>query len=203
MYSSAERLSIVLSIWSVAIIILGFKMFYRLLPIFLFLLLMLPPPRIIHTSLMLPLQNMATVCSAFCLQTMGYAVIRQGNILLINNSAVAVSEACNGLRMITAFFIIVVFISLIIKKNTWEKILLLLSGLPIAFVCNIIRLTFTAVIFTIVSGRKWTTLFHDFGGFAMVPLAVALVVLELWLMNSLVTWPQKNKTQIVMTKFNN
>lgn len=187
MYASAERLSMVVSIWSVIIMLFGWRLFYKNLSPFLFLLLMLPPPHIIHNSIMLPLQKIATSGAEFCLEMLGYAVNREGNILFINNTAVAVSEACSGLRMITAFLIIVVFISLIIRKNRWEKFSLLLSSLPIAFACNIARLTLTAIAFTVVWGQRWAEMIHEFSGYAMVPLAIAIVMLELRVMNVLIT----------------
>ncbi|OHB49239.1 MAG: hypothetical protein A2Y10_03170 [Planctomycetes bacterium GWF2_41_51] len=187
MFSSAERFSLILSIWSVIIILFGWRLFYNNLAPFLFLILMLPPPHIIHNSIMLPLQKIATSCAVFCIGLLGYVVNRQGNILYIDNTAIAVSEACSGLRMITAFIIIIVFTSLIIKKSKWEKISLLLSSLPIAFACNIIRLTITAIAFTVVWGQRWAALIHDFSGYAMVPLGLAMLLFEIKLMNILVS----------------
>ncbi|MEN6384936.1 MAG: archaeosortase/exosortase family protein [Phycisphaerales bacterium] len=192
MYSSAQRLSLIICLWSIVIILFGIKFFYMNFSIFLFSLLMLPPPRLIHNSIMLPLQQIATSGAAFCLGLFGYAVHRQGNILYINNSPVAVSEACNGLRMITAFLIITVFMSLIIKRSKWEKLSLLISSLPIALLCNIARLTLTALIFTIVWSQKWASLVHDFSGYAMVPLAIAMVLFEMWIINILAARSKMN-----------
>lgn len=184
MYSSAERLSMIFCIWSIIIIVWGWKLFYRNLPIFLFLILMFPPPHIIHNSIMLPLQKIATSGAAFCLEILGYAVNRHGNIIYVDNMPVAVVEACNGLRMIMAFLIITVFISLIIQKNRFEKLSLLVSSLPIAFICNIVRLTLTAITFTIFIEHKWTTVIHEFSGYAMIPMAIGLVMLEIKFMNT-------------------
>jgi exosortase len=192
MYSSAERISILFTLWSMIIILFGLRFFYKNLAAFLFLLLMFPPPHVIHNSIMLPLQRIATSGAAFCIGLFGYAVHREGNILYINNTAVAVSEACNGLRMITAFLIIAVFMSLIIKRNKFEKLSLLLSSLPIALSCNIARLTLTALAFTLVWGQKWAGLIHDFSGYAMVPMAIALVLLEIRVMNIVTTKSKMN-----------
>ena len=113
--------------------------------------------------------------------------MNEANIITLNGTMVAVSEACNGLRMATAFLVIIGWIVLLVRKEWWEKLILLLSSLPIALLCNTLRLTVTAVIFTKLTGEKWEGIFHDFGGYAMIPLALAMVVFELWILRKLTT----------------
>ena len=52
-----------------------------------------------------------------------------------------------------------------------------------------------------LEGEKWEELFHDFGGYAMMPLALAAVVAELWLLKKLTTPPVKQEA-IVITRNN-
>jgi len=104
----------------------------------------------------------------------------------IGNTTVAIAEACNGLRMITAFLVISGFVVLILRREWWEKAVLLLTTLPVALLCNTIRLTGTSIAFTIVSGETWQVLFHDYGGYAMMPLALGAIVGQLWLMRVLI-----------------
>jgi exosortase len=125
---------------------------------------------------------------------MGYEAIQEGNIIHVGSSTVAVAEACNGLRMITAFFVISGLVVLLVKRSWWEKLTILASSLPIALLCNTVRLTLTAIAFTILSGEQWEKIFHDFGGYAMMPLALAIVVAELWLLAKLFTPPVKQQT---------
>jgi hypothetical protein len=47
----------------------------------------------------------------------------------------------------------------------------------------------TAIAFTKLSGEQWEKIFHDFGGYAMMPLALAIIVLELWLLTKMTTVP--------------
>lgn len=179
MYSSAERLSLVLSIAALTLLLFGWRLFRKLFAVLLFLCLMLPPPQSVHTAVMLPLQNLATMSAVFCLEMIGYVVIREGNIIHLNGITVAVAEACNGLRMVTSFFVIVGLLVLLVRRTWWEKLIILLSGLPISLLCNTMRLTITAVTFTMLSGEKWERAFHSFGGYAMMPLALVIVILEL------------------------
>jgi exosortase len=148
---------------------------------------MLPLPRSIHSTIVLPLQVWSTSSAVFCLEMMGYDVVRQGNIIDINGITVAVAEACNGLRMIMAFFVVGGFIILLSKRVWWEKVVILVSSLPIALLCNTIRLAITAVAFTVLKGERWEKIFHDFGGYAMMPLAIGIIVFEFWLLARIVT----------------
>jgi len=200
MYSSAERLSLVLSIASLVLLLLGWQVFRKAFSVLLFLGLMLPLPHRVHNAVMLPLQELATSSAVFCLEILGYAVVQEGNVIHLNGTSVAVAEACNGLRMVMAFFVIVSLVVLLARRTWWEKLIVLVSGLPAALLCNTVRLTITAIAFTFVSGQRWETLFHDFGGYAMMPLAIGIVLLEFWLLKKLTTVPEERSIQVVTSK---
>ncbi len=196
MYGSAERLSIVLSVAALVLLLFGWQFFRKVSTALLFLFLMLPWPNRIQAALALPLQQWATSSAVFCLEMIGYEVVREGNVIHIGQASVAVAEACNGLRMITAFFVINSLVVLLVKREWWEKLLVLASSLPIALLCNTVRLTITAIAFTMLSGEYWEKIFHDFGGYAMMPLALGMVILELWLLTKITTAPTEK--QIVL-----
>jgi len=197
MYGSAERLSIVLSIAALVLLLFGWQFFRKVSTVLLFLCLMLPWPNRVQAAVALPLQRWSTSSAVFCLEIMGYEVVQEGNIIHIGQATVAVAEACNGLRMITAFFVIISLVVLLVKRACWEKLTVLASSLPIAILCNTARLTITALAFTVLSGEHWEKIFHDFGGYAMMPLALAVVVTELWLLAKLTTLPTKKETIII------
>lgn len=200
LYSSAERLSIIVSIAGLVLFLFGWEFFKRVATILLFLCLMLPWPNRIRSAISLPLQRWSTLSAVFCLEVLGYEVIQEGNVIHIGQSTVAVAEACNGLRMITAFFVISGLVIMLVKRAWWEKLIVLTSSLPIALLCNTIRLTITAIIFTVIKGEYWEKVFHDFGGYAMMPLAIGVVVAELWLLKELTVPPEGKKEIIVVRK---
>jgi len=199
MYSSAERLSIALSLGALVLLLFGWQIFRKVFSVLVFLCLMLPWPNRIQAAVTLPLQRWATTSAVFCLETMGYEVLQEGNVIHIGQSSVAVAEACNGLRMVTAFFVISGLVVLIVQRAWWEKLLLLVSSLPIALLCNTMRLTITAIAFTVVSGEHWEEIFHDFGGYAMMPVALGAVVAELWILTKLTT-PPTTQQAIIATR---
>jgi exosortase len=171
----------------------GWQIFKKLIPVLLFLLLMLPWPNRVQAAIAIPLQQWSTSSAVFCLEMIGYAVVREGNIIHIGNATVAVAEACNGLRMITAFITIGGLVVLLINRTWWEKLIIFISSFPVALLCNTVRLAITAIAFTVLSGERWETIFHDAGGYAMMPLALGLIVAELWLLTKLTMPPPEEE----------
>ncbi len=197
LYSSAENLSIVLGIAALVLLLFGWELFRKVSTVLLFLCLMLPWPNRVQAAIALPLQQWATSSAVFCLEVMGYEVIQEGNIIHIGRATVAVAEACNGLRMVTAFFVISGLVVLLVRRAWWEKIIVLVSSLPIALLCNTVRLTITAIAFTVLTGEHWEKIFHDFGGYAMMPLALTVIVTELWLLTKLTMLPVNEEAMII------
>ncbi len=201
LYGSVERLSLALSIFALVLLLFGWQFFKKVATILLFLCLMLPWPNRIRAAVSLPLQRWSTSSAVFCLELMGFDLVREGNVIHIGRATVAVVEACNGLRMITAFIVICGLVVLLVKRAWWEKLIVLASSLPIALLCNTIRLVITSILFTIIEGEYWEKIFHDFGGYAMMPLALAVVVIELRLLTKL-TIPPETREEIIITRPN-
>jgi exosortase len=199
MYNSAERLSIILSVTAVTILLLGWTFTRKLAPVLAFLCLMLPWPHRVEAQVSLPLQSWATSSAVYCLQSIGYDAVQDGHLITIGNTQVEVARACNGLRMLTAFLIIAALVVLLVNRSWWEKLIVLASSLPIALFCNTLRLTVTAIFFTLFKNDYIEKVSHAFGGYAMMPLALALVVGEFWLLRRLFT-PQTEVTPAVIER---
>ena len=195
MYASAERIALVLSIGSLALLVFGKQVLNSVLPVIAFLFLMLPLPRSVHGAVMLPLQNLATTSAVFFLETLGYSPVQRGNIIVLNDTAIAVAEACNGLRMATSFFVITALVVFLVRRQWWEKLVIIVSALPIALLCNSVRLTITTMLSTVFTTEGWQGRFHNFSGYAMMPLALAIVVFELWILKKLTIVPDGKKQQ--------
>lgn len=186
MYESAERYSLLLTIVGAVLLTAGWRRAWRAKWILLFLFLMIPLPGRVHNMISGPLQTYATTGTVFVLELFGMTVSREGNSMLLNDSVpIAVAEACSGLRMLTAFIVVSFVLAYIANRPTWQKVTLVASSIPIAIVCNLARLSATAVLFVVADSATAKTFFHDFAGVSMMPLAVALMVAELWLMQAL------------------
>jgi exosortase len=200
MYESGVRYSMLLTLASLILMVAGWQVFRSVSWILLFLFLMFPLPGRIHNLINGPLQRMSTTGSVFLLEAFGARINQQGNVMTLNeNIPMAVAEACSGLRMLIAFVIVTAFITYMVKRPRRQKAVLLLSSIPVAVMCNILRICITAVLFLFVSTEVAEKFFHDFAGLAMMPAAVILIFSELWLMDRLIlpeldTQQEKMKT---------
>ena len=195
MYESAERYSLVLTIAGLVLMVAGWLVFRCVLWIMLFLFLMVPFPGRIHNIISGPLRSMATVGSMFIMEAF-IKVSRQGNVLTLNgDTTVGIAEACSGLRMLTAFIIVAAFIAYMVKRSRLQKAILLASSIPVAIICNMIRIIVTTILMMFASAEVADQFFHDFAGVVMMPAAVLLMFGELWLMNKLVE-PELEPQQI-------
>jgi len=187
---AVERLSLFLTIGILAWMVLGGSVMRKVFSIWLYLILMFPLPRMFESKITVPLQKWASFSAVICLETLGFQAIREGNIININGTLVAVAEACNGLRMLTAFFVVTGFVILLSRRPLWEKILILISSVPIALICNTIRLALTSIAFLYLEVEVWEKAFHDYGGLAMMPLALGIILLEMWFFSRLIIGPE-------------
>jgi exosortase len=186
MFESAERYSLVLAVAGLVLLVAGWQVLQRVKWILLFLFLMIPFPGRIHNLISGPLQRMATTGSVFLLEAFGVRVSQQGNVVTLNgNTPLAVAEACSGLRMLTAFIIVAAFIACMVNRSRLQRTVLLLSSIPVAVLCNIARISVTAVLMLLVNADVAQKFFHDFAGIVMMPAAVLLMFAEIWVMDKL------------------
>jgi exosortase len=186
-FESAERYSVVFTIWGLVVLLGGFKLAWRVKWVLIFLLLMIPLPGRIHNAVSGPLQTYATSGTEIALEIIGVTVLREGNVLVLDDTTkVAVAEACSGLRMLTAFVVVAYVLAYVVERPAWQKVTLFASSIPIAIICNFVRLLTTAFLFMQTTSEIANTFFHDFAGIVMMPLAVLLLLGELWLLGRLV-----------------
>lgn len=187
LYESAERYSLVLTVAGMVLLVAGWQVFRRTGWILVFLLLMVPLPGVVHNAISGPLQTQATTGAVFMLELLGVTISREGNVIVLNDSVpLAVAEACSGLRMLTAFVVVGSVLAYVVDRPRWQKIVLVLSTIPVAIACNLVRLVITAELFLAVSSEMAERFFHDFAGLTMMPIAIGLLLGELWILSRLV-----------------
>ena len=186
-YESAQRYALVLTVAGVVLLVTGWRVWWHLRWVLAFLLLMVPLPGRIHNALSGPLQQWATSATVFVLDVIGVSTAREGNVLTLgDNTTVGIAEACSGLRMLTAFVVVAATFALLIDRPRWQRCTVLLSSVPVALICNVIRLVATVILYAYASDAVAEKFFHDFAGITMMPLAVVILMGELWLLRCLV-----------------
>lgn len=157
----------------------GWSMLRWSWPSIAFLFFMIPLPYKVENALGSPLQSVATVASTYALETFGLPAIAEGFTITMDEVRIGVVEACNGLGMLVMFFAYASAAVLIIKRPWIDKVVIMLSAIPIALIANIARITLTGLLHTMVSGDVANHFYHDFAGWLMMPMALAMFWFEL------------------------
>ena len=172
-----------LALVGVVLSMTGLEPLRQFAPVFAVLALALPVPGVLRQAIALPLQTMATMVTHSMLELCGVAAIRYGNMLVINGQEIAVGEACNGLRMVFAFTLVVYAFAFSVPLKLPTRVILIVLSPIMALVCNVIRLVPTSVFYGYgtASGAEW---FHALTGWLMLPVALVILVRLL----RLLTW---------------
>ncbi len=180
-----EGLSLLLSLLSVGVLVGGLRFGRWLAPAAAVLLFMFPLPFQAETALAGPLQQLAAAVGTYALQTLGFAAVAEGNVIVVGDYRIGVLEACSGLGMLSAFFALSTTIALVVNRPAYERIAVFLSAAPIGVLMNLVRITATAYVYATLGSAAAHAFFHDLAGWLMTPLAFAALWLELALLGRL------------------
>jgi exosortase len=179
-----ESFSLIPAIAGLVLLLGGWAALRWSWPAIAFLAFMMPLPYVLDMLLAQPLRHVATLASTYCLQTFGYPALAEGNIIEIEDVKLGVIDACSGLGMLMTFFALSTAMALIIQRRPADKVLMVVSAVPIAVIANVTRITATGVVHC-EWGARAGELLHDGAGWLMMPLALGLLWLELRLLDRL------------------
>jgi exosortase len=183
-----EPLSLVPLFTGLVVLLAGWQGLRWAWPSLVMLLFMYPLPGRYQFGLRYELQYAATAASAFLLQSMGIPVPDPagGTTIVLPSGPLAVEEACSGLRMLMLFFTACVGAAFVVRAPLWQRIAIVVSGIPIAVLSNILRITMTGVVQELFSlEAEATGRVHDFAGLLMMPLALLFIWGEVTLLQRL------------------
>jgi exosortase len=178
---SIEGFSLLAYLAGLVLLLGGWPAFQWSWPAILFLVFMIPLPWRLEQALGPPLQYVATLSSTFVLQTLGFMAFSEGNVIQVNEARIGVVEACSGLSMLITFIALSTGMALVIKRPLLDKIVLVLSAIPVALVANIARITLTGILHETVSSKAADAFYHDLAGWVMIPFALLLYWCVIWI----------------------
>ncbi len=169
------RFSLIIVIAGIILLLLG-KDFYKILlfPL-IFLIFMIPLPSILIDRITFPMQVFASKMAASALYLISLPVLRVGNIIQLSNNYLEVSEGCSGIRSLISLLALSVVFAYFSQKDTWKRILLVVSTFPIAIIANATRVTGTGVLAHYYGDSVAQGFFHGFSG--LILFVVAFVCL--------------------------
>ena len=153
----------------------GMEPLRQFAPVFGVLVFALPVPGVVRQALAIPLQSLATAVTQSTLELIGVASTRLGSVLIVNDQQIAVGEACNGMRMVFAFFLVVYAFAFSVPLKLSSRLVLLAISPVVALLCNVIRLVPTSLIYGYGTAHTAEG-FHDWTGWIMIPIALAALV---------------------------
>lgn len=182
-------------VWGAALTILGPSFVRMFIPVVVGSLFLLPTPGAIRQDIALPLQTATAAIAEYAMVTVGLPVIRLGNTLSVNGQQVAVAEACNGMRMVTAFVLVTyAFVFAVPMRHRIRFVFLALSPV-IALAVNVIRTIPTVMLYGYAKIELADT-FHDLSGWLMLILALGI----LWTMTATLRWLEIRTAPYVLTE---
>ncbi len=141
------------------------------------------------TNVTYPLQDVTARGSHIVLNLIGIDTDRTGTILTVWDDGVAkplnIAEACSGMRMVMAFLALGVAMAYTGFKRTWQRITLVVLGIPIAIVVNVLPVT-TLSILILFDADFAAGDFHTFIGLLWLVPAFLMYLGLMWILRHLV-----------------
>lgn len=152
------------------------------LPILL-IMLSVPLPEVVLGSLALPLQLQASQWGKAMLEARHVPVRLAGNVLYLPGHSLFVTEACSGLRSLTALLALGLLIGGLWLKKPWRRAALVLMAIPVAMVLNAVRIFLTGFFVYFVDPRLAEGIMHVTEGWAIFVVAFIILAGFAWVLS--------------------
>jgi exosortase len=182
---STMRLSLLLGAAGIVVFVAGFRqLLHWWLPSAL-LLLSVPIPTVVLNTIAFPLQLKASQMGATLLEWRNVPVRLQGNVIQLPGQSLFVTEACSGLRSLTALFALAVLIGGLWLRRVWARIALLAVTIPVAMALNGVRVFLTGFFVFYVDPALGEGVMHYTEGWFMFMIAFAALGGVGWVLSRL------------------
>jgi exosortase len=155
-----------------------------------FLVCAIPWPGLFYQDLAGPLQRLAATVAVYVLQMTGVDAIHSGTKIIMATSTgtwrtLNVEEACAGLRSLMAFVSVAAAIAFLSIRPLWQKAIIVISAVPIAIFCNVMRVSGQGLLDHYCSQQLSEGFAHMFVGFVMLMPAFFLILLVGWILDNI------------------
>lgn len=147
---------------------------------FALLALSVPWPALITTTLALPLQFQASKMGAALLEMRDIPVRLSGNVIALPGHQLFVTEACSGLRSLTALTALGVMVGGLWLRHPISRVALLLLAIPVAILINAVRVFFTGFLVYFVDPKLGEGFMHMTEGWLLFVVAFGILGLLAW-----------------------
>ncbi|MEO8483957.1 MAG: exosortase/archaeosortase family protein [Acidobacteriota bacterium] len=135
----------------------------------------IPLPTLIFNQIAFPLQLLASRCGEVALQLFNVPVIREGNVIRLNNATLEVAEACSGVRSLISLGTLAVVYGYLGGQTMRARTLIVLSVLPIVVFANGLRVAGAGVLAQLYGAKAAAGFLHSFSGWLFFGVAVLML----------------------------
>jgi len=149
------------------------------------LIFMIPLPDFLYIQISQKLQLISSQLGVWVVRLFGISVYLEGNVIDLGNFQLQVVEACSGLRYLFPLITLGFIAALFFRGPLWQRVLLVLSTIPITVLMNSFRIGVIGVLVDRFGPAQAQGFLHDFEGWFIFMVCFALLFLEMWLMGRL------------------
>ena len=175
------RASMVLALGGLTVYHYGFRQLLHWWLPFLLACLAIPLPELVTQALAMPLQFRASEMGAALLRWREIPVLLTGNVIRIPGHELFVTEACSGLRSLTALLSLAVLMGGLMLKHPVARMLLVALAIPIAIVINGIRVFLTGFLVYFVDPALGQGFMHVTEGWLLFIVSFTCIAALAWL----------------------
>ncbi len=154
-----------------------------------FLVCAIPWPGLVYSWVAEPLQQLAATVAVDVLKVTGVDAVTSGTKIVIFGGGGAprrelnVAEACAGMRSLMTFISVAAGIAFLSYRPLWQRACMVVSAVPIAIGCNVLRISGQGLLDHYVSPRWSESFAHQMVGLMMLVPAFLLILLVGWVLN--------------------
>lgn len=174
------RFSMVLALGGLTVYYLGVRQLLSWWLPFLLFSMAIPLPEVIKSAMTLPLQFRASRMGAALLEWRHIPVELNGNVIQVPGRQLFVTEACSGLRSLTALVSLGVLMGALWLRTPVGRILTLVAAVGIAILVNAVRVFLTGFLVVFVDPKLGEGFMHLTEGWLLFVVSLGLTAGVAW-----------------------
>jgi exosortase len=167
----------IVSTWcGLFVICYGTKALHRAILPMCLLLFMVPAPERVMNSVVQFLQHGSAVLSYHLFRAIGVPAVREGMMISLPGVTVEVAPECSGIRSSISLLILTLAAANLYLRSNWNKVLLVLTLVPLMLLKNAIRIVTLSTLAVYVNSGFLNGRLHHRGGIVFFLIAVAMLL---------------------------
>jgi len=181
-FNTAAEYGLIIALTGLSLAFLGRAATRVIAPALFYLIFAIPLPHLLQANLSQSLQLWSSSLGVWPLDLAGIPVFQQGNVIDLGGYKLQVVDACSGLRYLFPLMSFGYLVAFLLKDRWWKKLVLFFSTIPIAIGLNSLRIAFIGITVDLWGEKMATGFTHDFEGWSIFLVCVALLMGETWLL---------------------